>query len=379
MTVANTIHGAAPRVLIVHEWLVAWAGSERVVEQLLQVFPQADLVAGVVSPGIRDLNAVTRRARETWLGHVPAARSHHRWFLPLHPLAFASVDTSGYDLVISSSHAFAKAVRVHPPAVHVCMCYSPPRYLWGLQDQYRGGGAAQSAGLTALGPLLRAVDRRAARGVDHFIAISEFVKERIARAYGRDAEVIHPPVERRPVAPRRGPDRGDFVLSLGRLVPYKRVDLAIGAALRTGVRLVVAGDGPERRRLEALAAGAPNVEFRGEVTEREAGELLEGCRAFLFCAEEDYGIAPIEANAHGSPVVGFGRGGLLETMIPGETAELFAEQSVDAVSAALARALARDWDDAALRRNAGRFGSAAYREHVATSCAAALRRGPRTR
>lgn len=364
-----------PRVLIVHEWLVAWAGSERVVEQLLLAFPGADLVAGVVEPGMRDLNEVTRRARETWLGRLPGARTHHRWFLPVHPLAFASVDTTGYDLVISSSHAFAKAVRVAAPAVHVCLCYSPPRYLWGLQDQYRSGGAAQSLGLRAMGPLLRAVDRRAARGVDHFIAISDFVRERIGRAYGRDAEVIHPPVQRREVAPRRGAERGDFVLSLGRLVPYKRVDLAIEGAIRTGMRLVIAGDGPERGRLEALAAGHDNVEFRGEVSEREAGELLEGCRAFVFCAEEDYGIAPIEANAHGAPVVGFARGGLLETMIAGETAELFDRQEGAAVAAALSRALAREWDDATLRRNADRFGPAHYRERVAASCRAALARG----
>jgi glycosyltransferase involved in cell wall biosynthesis len=367
--------GGGPRVLIVHEWLVAWAGSERVVEQLLAVFPDADLVTGIVAPAMRDLNAVTRRARESWLGSLPGARSHHRWFLPLHPAAFASLDTRGYDLVISSSHAFAKSVRVAPPAVHVCMCYSPPRYLWGMQAQYRQGGAAQSLGLTLMGPLLRAVDRRAARGVDHFVAISDFVKARIARAYGREAEVIHPPVQARAVAPRRGAARGDFLLTLGRLVPYKRVDLAIGAARRAGIRLVVAGDGPERRRLEALAAGDPNVEFRGEVSEQEAGELLEGCRAFLFCAEEDYGIAPIEANAHGAPVVGFGRGGLLETMVPGRTAELFDAQSVEAVAAALSRALRREWDDAVLRANAARFGPEAWRARVAASCQAALRRG----
>lgn len=368
------------RVLIVHEWLVAWAGSERVVEQLLAVFPGADLVAGVVAPEVRDFNAVTRRARETWLGRVPGARAHHRWFLPLHPAAFASVDTRGYDLVISSSHAFAKAVRVAAPAVHVCMCYSPPRYLWGMEDQYRSGGggaegAAQSLGLRALGPLLRAVDRRAARGVDHFIAISEFVRERIARAYGREAEVIHPAVQPRAVPARRGEARGDYVLSLGRLVPYKRVDLAIAGARRAGVKLVIAGEGPERARLEALAGGDPAVEFRGEVSEREAGELLEGCRAFVFCGEEDYGIAPIEANAHGAPVVGYARGGLLETMVPGETAVMFERQEAEAVAEALARALARDWDDAALRRNAARFGAEGFRARVEASCRAAVARG----
>ncbi|HEY0994974.1 MAG TPA: glycosyltransferase [Gemmatimonadaceae bacterium] len=363
----------SPRVLIVHEWLVAWAGSERVVEQLLAAFPGADLVAGVVAPAMRNFNGVTRRARESWLGKLPGARAHHRWFLPLHPLAFASVDTRGYDLVISSSHAFAKAVRVHPPAVHVCMCYSPPRYLWGLQDQYRGGGAAQSLGLTVMGPALRAVDRRAARGVDHFIAISDFVRERIARAYGRESEVIHPPVSPRAVEARRGAARGDYLLTLGRLVPYKRVELAIAAAALAGMKLVVAGDGPERGRLEAIAG--PGVEFRGEVSEREAGELLEGCRAFVFCAEEDYGIAPIEANAHGAPVVGFARGGLLETMVPGVTAEFFDRQEPEAVAEALRRAMARGWDDAALRGNAARFAPAAYRERVRIACLGALGRG----
>ena len=358
------------RVLITHEWLYTWGGAERCIAEMLSIFPGADLVVSVQSRSMRDLNDVTRRARETWLGRLPGAREHHRWFTPLQGLAFASLDTSGYDLIISSSHSFAKMVRRGRNALHVCYCYSPPRYLWDLSTTYRRAArGVQRLALASATGVLRRMDRRAARGVDHFISISRYIADRVRRCYGRDADVVYPPVSMKP-AGEPAAARGDFLLSLGRLVPYKRVDLAIGAAERLGVRLVVAGEGPERARLEAMAG--PHTEFVGAVSEQEAGELLSTCAAFVFCADEDFGIAPVEANAHGAPVVGYARGGLLETMREGVTAEFFSEPTVDALVEAVRRALGRAWDAEQLRGNAERFSPENFRAGFRQSIEKAL-------
>jgi glycosyltransferase involved in cell wall biosynthesis len=359
-------HLAAKRVLVVHDWIIAWGGAERTLEQLLTLFPHADLLVGVMGEGRRQLNAVTRGAEESWLARLPFARRHHRWFLPLYPAAFATVDTSGYDLVVSSSHAFAKMVRASPATPHLCYCHSPPRYLWDLHAAYRRDGTASGRALALAAPALRAVDRASARRVDRFVANSHYIADRIRRCYDREAAVVYPPVGAKPVLRAPG-ERDDALLSLGRLVPYKRVDLAIQAANAAGMRLIVAGDGPERSRLERLAG--PTVTFLGEVSEATAGELMERCRAMVFCAEEDFGIAPVEANTHGLPVVAFGRGGVLESMREGETAELFEDASVESLLAAIHRAVGRRWDDAAIRANGGRFSAARFRAGLADQIA----------
>ncbi len=358
------------RVLIAHDWLITWGGSESCVEQLLRIFPQADLVAGVIAPrDVPALRALAARARETWAGRLPGARRLHRWFLPFEALAFATLETGGYDLVISSSHAFSKMVRARPGAVHVCYCHSPPRYLWHLRETYRrSAGTLERAALSLGGPWLRRLDMRGARGVDRFFANSRHIAEKIRRAYGCDAAVVYPPVSAKPAAADLA--RGDFLLSLGRLVPYKRLDLAVAAAERLGKRLVVVGDGPERPRLERLAARG--TEFRGEVSEEEAGRLLSTCAAFVFCGEEDFGIAPVEANAHGAPVVAYRAGGVVESMVEGETAEFFDRQEVGAVAGAIERAMGRRWDREALVRNAARFSPEVFRERFREALVAAL-------
>lgn len=320
------------------------------------------MVVGVRAPAIRDLNDVTRRARETWLRFVPLARTRHRWFVPLHYAAFSGIDTAPYDLVISSSFGFAKSVRPAPGRPHFCYCYSPPRYLWDLAGTYREhSGSVVSAALGVGAPLLRWLDRRGALGVTQFAGISRFVAKRIRVAYNRDARVIYPPVSAK-VASKPAGAREGFLLVLGRLVAYKRVDLVIAAAERLGIPLVVAGDGPERSRLERLAG--KQTTFRGHVDEATAADLMERCRLFVFCAEEDFGIAPLEANAHGAPVVGYGRGALTETMVPGQTALFFERQTVDDVMRATEAALAHTWNDQALRANATRFAPERFREEI---------------
>ena len=358
---------SALRVLVAHDWIASWTGSERCVEEILHVVPHADLVVGFVKPELRARNAITRRARETWLARLPGARTYHRWFLPLEGAAFSLLDTSGYDLVISSSHSLAKAVRRPSgngagPGVHVCYCHSPPRYLWDLRETYhRDASRLERVALALGGGPLRAFDRWAAARPNAFLCNSRFVADRIQRLYGRRAQVINPPVRAKPVSPSRAP-RDNFILSLGRLVGYKRVDLAIAAARLVGMPLVVAGDGPDRAKLQRLAGG--DVTFLGEVTEAEAGRLLETCRLFLFCAEEDFGIAPVEANAHGAPVVAFGKGGVLETMIPDVTAEYFHERRPEVVAEAVRRALRREWDGEVIRENARRFAPARFRAEL---------------
>ena len=359
------------RVLIVHDWIVMWGGSERTLEVMLEVLPGADLVVGVLGEGRRSLNAVTRRARESWLARLPFARSHHRWFLPLYPLAFRSLDTRGYDLVISSSHAFSKMVRARPGTPHLCYCYSPPRYVWDLQETYQRDAGLPGRILGLAAPLLRLIDRAGSAHVDQFVAISHYIADRIRRAYGRQAVVVYPPVASKPGRGRRQ-GRTDALLSLGRLVPYKRVDLAIQAANFLRLPLIVAGDGPERARLERLAG--PTVTFLGEVSEEQAGELMETSRLMVFCAEEDFGIAPLEANAHGLPVVALGQGASLETMQDGTTGCLFDTPTVAAVVDAIERARARSWDEGAIRENAARFTIDRFRQDFTAQVHAILGR-----
>ena len=355
---------AGLRILIAHQWLYTRAGAERCLEQLLEIVPHADLLAGIVTPEMRRSYAPAARAIESWVGRLPGARSHHRWFLPLHALAFREFDTAKYDLVISLSHAFEKTVRARAGAKHLCYCFSPPRYLYELHGTYAAhGSAAQRVALSLASAPLRAIDRAGARGVDRFASISRAVADRVRSAYGRESDVVYPPVAvKYGIAPTR---REDFLLSLGRLVPYKRVDLAIQAANRMGMRLIVAGDGPERERLRAIAG--PTVEFAGEVSEERAGRLMSTCAAFVFCGEEDFGIAPLEANAHGAPVVGYARGGLAETMQDGVTGVMFQAQTTDAVAAAIEACLSGIWDEGALRRNAERYSPARFRDSMANT------------
>jgi len=350
------------RVLLVHGWLYTWAGAERVLEELVALMPHADVLAGIVTSDMRESHEIARRARESWVGAIPGAHRRHRWFLPLHALAFSSFDAGDYDLIVSVSHGFEKMIRARKGATHACYCLSPPRYLWDLRETYDGMATfPERMALRSSGSLLRAIDRRGAAGVHHFVSISRHVAERVRRSYARDSGVVYPPVRSKPIAagtPAR--NENPFLLSLGRLVSYKRVDLAIRAAESLQIRLVVAGDGPERRRLERLAG--KYTEFAGQVSEEEAARLLAGCSAFVFCAEEDFGIAPLEANAHGKPVVAFRRGAAAETLIEGETAAFFDRQDYRAVAAAIQRCLRTKWDTGVLEKNASRFAPMRFRE-----------------
>jgi glycosyltransferase involved in cell wall biosynthesis len=281
-------------------------------------------------------------------------------FLPLMPMAFEEFDLSAFDVVISASSACAKGVVTRPGTLHVCYSHTPCRYIWDLYPEYTRGKLLRPF-FAPIAHWLRIWDRVSSDRVDHFIANSREVAGRIRRHYRRESEVIYPPVDTEAIRPS-GKAAEDFYLVVSRLVGYKRVDLAVEAATRLGRRLVVVGRGPEMKRLRALAG--PTVELRGWVDDAEVASLYARCRGFLFPGLEDFGIAPVEVQAAGRPVVAYARGGALETVVDGVTGVLFEEQTVDSLADAILRLEALEIDPAHCRRNAERFDAQEFRRRV---------------
>jgi glycosyltransferase involved in cell wall biosynthesis len=361
---------APRRVAIVHDWLVVLGGGEGVLREIIALFPDCDLFAVVdfLSDGDR-AQLFGKRATTSFIQKLPFAKTKYRGYLPLMPLAIEQLDLSAYDLIISSSHAVAKGVITGPDQIHICYCHSPIRYAWDLQHQYlRQAGLTR--GLRSLSARLilhyiRIWDLRTANGVDQFIANSAYIARRIHRAYRREAIVVHPPVDVGRFTARL--DKEDFYFTASRLVPYKRVDLIVEAfAQMPQRRLIVIGDGPEMARIRKLAG--PNVTLLGFQPTAVLRDHLQRARAFVFAAEEDFGILPVEAQACGTPVVAFGKGGALETVIGMDDAEgraqtglFFGEQTVPAVIDAVERFEASTINPADCRTWAENFSIEAFR------------------
>ena len=360
-------HGGL-KIAIVHEWLSTWAGSEKVVEQWLLQYPQADLFTVVDFLPEADRHRLHGRVpRTSFIQRLPGARKHFRQYLPLMPLAMEQLDLSAYDLVLSSNHAVAKGVVTGPSQLHLSYMHSPMRYAWDLQHQYlRESGmesVVKSLVARALLHYLRGWDVRSANGVDAFAANSSFIAQRVLKVYRRSATVIYPPVDTDRFQPWA--HKEDYFLAASRMVPYKRMPVIVEAFVGMPQhRLVVVGDGPELPRVRALAEGHPNIEVRGFVDDAELVRTMQRARAFVFAAEEDFGIAPVEALACGTPVIAYGRGGSLDTVIDGVTGLHFSEQTAAAVTDAVQRFVAQPGaiDPAACRRQAERFSVAAFRE-----------------
>lgn len=329
------------KIAITHDWLVTYAGAERVLEQILHCYPGADLFSMVdFLPSDKRGFIQNKQVQTSFIQHLPFAKTKYRQYLPLMPLAVEQFDLSGYDLVISSSHAVAKGVLTGPDQLHLCMCYSPIRYAWDLQHQYlqESGLDKGLKGWMAKWVLhkIRLWDYRTANGVDGFIAISHFIKRRIWKVYRREAEVIYPPVDVEGFSLNEAKE--DFYFTASRMVPYKKIDLIVEAFSEMPERrLVVIGDGPDIDKIKAKAKG--NVTLLGYQPFDVLKDYMQRAKAFVFAAEEDFGIAPLEAQACGTPVIAYGKGGALETIrglsVEKPTGVFFEEQSIESLKRAV--------------------------------------------
>lgn len=349
---------SVPKIAFIHDWLTTWGGSEQVLEAALEAFAPAPIHTLVYKPeAFGDSLIGKQRILPSFLQRLPGSRRNHRLYLPLMPLAIEQFDLHGYSLILSSSHAVAHGVLTHPDQLHVNYVHTPMRYAWHLYHQY-----LEESGLTR-GPkswlvrlimhYMRQWDFQAAQRPEHFIANSHWTARNIWRAYRRKAEVIYPPVDvdsYQPLSPRE-----EYYLTVSRLVPYKKVGLIIKAFKELGYPLKVVGDGPLYKTYSQESP--PNVELLGWQPKEQLARLLGRAKAFVYAAEEDFGITPVEAQAAGCPVIAYGRGGASETVIDGKTGILYREQSVEALMRAV-----REFEQAPdrfrvedLRRNAARF------------------------
>ena len=320
------------KTALVHDWMNQIGGAEDVLEALVEMRPEAPIYTSLYWADKMPAHWRAWDIRTSFINKIPGARRHHQPLLPLYPLAFEQFDFSDYDLVISNKSGFCHGIITGRNTTHICYCLTPTRYVWRY-NQYaerENLGAMTRAILPPFLAALRRWDRMAASRVDHFIAISTEIRRRIAKYYGRDSTIIYPPVDTERFVPCSQTE--DYYLMVGRLVPYRRLDLLVEAFNRLDRPLVIAGSGRDRERLEAIAG--PNITFLGFVPDEELPQLMARARAFMFPGEEDFGIAPIQAMAAGRPVIAYDAGGARDTVVPG-TGRLFKEQSVDAIVAAV--------------------------------------------
>lgn len=367
------------KIAVVHDWLVNYAGSERVLEQILICYPDADLFSVVdLVPDQERGFLQGKKAKTSFIQRLPGVKTHYRSYLPLMPLAIEQLDMSGYDLIISSSHAVAKGILVSPDQLHLCVCYTPMRYAWDLQHQYlQESGLTQGlkAWITRLFlHKIRLWDMRTANSVDQFIAISHYIARRICKTYRREAVVIYPPVDTEYFVPgtTHGADKNDYYLTASRMVPYKKIPLIVEAfSHMPDKKLIVIGDGPDMGKCQTLAG--PNVQLLGRQSADSLKGYLQGAKAFVFAAEEDFGIAPIEAQACGTPVIAYGKGAARETIravnaghpVAQPTGLFFEEQTPQAIIGAVAQFETQQsaFTISHCQNNAQRFSAAQFRKN----------------
>lgn len=355
------------KMCIIHDWLTTYGGSEVVLKAFLEIWHQTPIFTLVYDEGgnCRDIIRSTE-VKGSFINKLPFAKRKHRSYLPLMPLAIEQFDLSEYDLVLSDSHAIAKGVITGPDQLHISYVHTPIRYAWDLQPQYLAHANLKRGirGFLAKALLhyIRLWDMRTVSGVDHYIANSQYIARRIWKLYKRRAAVIHPPVEIERFSVQE--EKEDFYLTISRLVPYKKVDVIVQAFSKLpDKRLVVIGEGPELRSLKKMAEG--NVEFRGFESDQGIVDHLQRARGFIYAAEEDFGIVPVEAQACGTPVIAYGKGGALETVVNGETGYFFYEQTPEALIDAVQKFEAQgNLDSQKIRQHAQGFSKDRFKKEI---------------
>jgi glycosyltransferase involved in cell wall biosynthesis len=350
------------RLALVHDWLNQIGGAEDVLEHLVSTYPDAPLYTSMYAPDLMPPFYQDWNIHTTWMDRLPGIHTHHQRYLPLYPLAWQGVYLPDYDVVLSNKSGFCHGVNTGPDTLHICYCLAPTRYIWNL-DAYldrEDFGRSIRAAAQVVARLYRHWDYAAAQRVHHFIAISTDIQQRIRTYYHRESAIIYPPVEAERFALSGKTE--DYFLIISRLVPYKRIDLAVQACTQLGLPLLIGGKGRDRERLEALAG--PTVQFLGYVPDEDLPDLFGRCRAFIFPGLEDFGITPVQAQAAGRPVIAFKGGGALDTVIPGKTGAFFEEQTVESLAQALQSFDESGYDPAVIRAHAMPFDSALFREAI---------------
>ena len=347
------------KVALAHDYLNQYGGAERVLEQLHDLYPDAPIYTSMYDPGVMPAAYRSWDIRTSFMQRLPFVTTRHQAYLMAYPIAFESFDLGAYDVVISNSSAFCKGVVTGPSTLHISYCLTPMRWVWRYRDyvdRERLGGVARAL-LPPLIHYLRVWDAMASSRVDRYVAISSAVASRIRKYYRRDSEIIYPPVDTAQF-PAPGPS-GDYYMTAGRMTPYQRKDLIVDAFRDLGRPVKIVGDGRDRARLQARAT--PNIEFPGWVDDRTLRDLYANCRGYLFPGEEDFGIAPVEAQAAGKPVIAYAAGGALDTVIDGETGVHFTKQTPAGLADAVRRFETLSFDPDRIRQNAERFSSQVFR------------------
>lgn len=350
------------RVALVHDYLIQAGGAERVVAALHRIFPGAPIFTTIADPDLTDAMLPGAEIHTSWMQRLPGLKRHFRKYVLLYPSAIERLDLGGYDLVISSSSAFAKGVITDPGAIHICYCHTPMRFGWNAKRyaEREDWGPIVRRLLPMITERLRRWDLETANRPTLYLANSTVVAGRIASAYHRSARVVYPPVETERVPPAGEP--GEHFLVVARLISYKRIDLAVEAFTRMAKPLLVVGDGPARRALERIAG--PTVRFLGRLPDQEVARHYANCRGLIFPGEEDFGIVPLEANAAGRPVVAYEAGGALDTVVDGQTGVFFPTQTVEALCQAVRECESRVWRAGQLRRHAEGFSEEVFRTRI---------------
>lgn len=347
---------------IVHDWLNQIGGAEDVLETLLGLYPNVPIYTSLYWRDEMPAHWRQWDVRTSFIDRLPFAHKRQQLYFPLYPMAFEQFNFSDYDLVLSNKSGFCHGIITDPQTLHICYCLTPTRYVWRYQQyaEQENLNGLQRAIMPPFLTNLRQWDRLAADRVDHFIAISQTVRQRIAKIYRRDSTIIYPPVDTSRFAPVERNE--DYYLIVGRLVPYRRIDILIEAFNKMKRPLVIAGSGRDRERLESLAG--PTIEFLGYIPDEDLPDLMARCRAFMWPGEEDFGISPIQAMAAGRPVIAYAAGGALEFVVPGHTGSLFYEQSVEAIVDAVEQFDEKILDPQAIGGFAAQFDTAAFKRKM---------------